>query len=205
VWWIFVYRSHCSLPYLVHICARILLFVIWCGACLATDSGVHCQIWFMFWQRFCCSLSGMVLLYYRFCCSLLGRWFCCSLPNRLHVWAEVLFIIWYGECLDRSSAFHCLIWSMFGHRFWCSLSRTSYKLAEGTIIRKFLWSHFCQIRTILLIFPVIFSVALVNTGRRYIKCATGSTTRVWFSTRARFFSLQNDHTSSESWPPLNLV
>jgi hypothetical protein len=107
----------------------------------------------------------------RFCCSLLGQRFCCSLSVMVHVWAEVLFVIWYGECF-----FHFLIWSTYENSLCYSLFRTSCNLAQLTYIPIFF--YFCQTRIVILRFPVIlFSVAHVNIVRRYIKYAAGWTTK----------------------------
>ena len=122
VWWIFVFRSHCSLHYIVYICAQILLFIIWYGACLAKillfiiwygaclgkNSVVHYPIW-------CCFNTDSAVHYldrgsvvhYLICC-MFGQRFC-SLSDTVNVWTEVLFFIVSSRaCLDTDFGVHYL-------------------------------------------------------------------------------------------------
>lgn len=183
--WIFVCRSHCSLPFTVHIYEQIMFFIIWYCAYLDTNFVLNYLIWCMFRHRFCCSLSDMVHVWTKI--LLLIIWYGAVLIQIMLfiTWTEVLlFIICHAAYLGRGSV-HYLIWLMVGQKFSFSLSDMEHVWTHsGVIISHILhlgssdiYSHFCQIRTILLICPVIFSVALVNTGRRYIKFATGWTTK----------------------------
>jgi len=97
-----------SLSDMVHVWAKILLFIIWYGACLGKNSVVHYPIW-------CCFNTDSAVHYldrgsvvhYLICC-MFGQRFC-SLSDTVNVWTEVLFFIVSSRaCLDTDFGVHYL-------------------------------------------------------------------------------------------------
>jgi hypothetical protein len=135
---------------MVHVETEILLFIVRYGSCLGKDSVVHYQLW-------CCFNTDSVVRYlergsvvhYLTCCMFEQK-FCFSLYDMEPIWTQILVFITSHIMQLGSSDIYSEV------SFFTFLPNTYYSID---------------------ISPTFFSVALVNTGRRYIKCATGWTTK----------------------------